>query len=103
MFWAAVMELSPSQTRALLRAMIPSATSEAAVNEILYGSMGTASSALHNAQTAFHIHLMPPTAVALLSPDTSDIVFFPNLGAVSLPRYSSLRTMYDQLLRVLKC
>ena len=40
---------------------------------------------------AVKLLILPPTAVALLSPDVSEIVFFPEQCAISLPRYSSLR------------
>lgn len=103
MFWAAVMELAPSQIRALLRAIVPNSTPDTALDKILYGSIGVDSSAESAGQTSFHIHIMPPTAVALLSADSSEIVFFPHLGAVSLPRYSNLHTMHEQLLRAVKC
>lgn len=108
MFWAAVMELTPTQVRALLKATLPTSAPEATVDEILYGSLlgtseETAATAIRTGAHVGHkIHIMPPTAVALLSADTSDIVFFPTLGAISLPRFSNLRTMYDQLVRVLK-
>jgi len=43
------------------------------------------------------LHILPPTALALLSPDTCEIMVFADRGAISLPRYSSLHVMMQQL------
>ena len=43
------------------------------------------------------LSLMGPTAVALLSPDTTKITVFSQQHAISLPRYSSLKVMRHQL------
>jgi hypothetical protein len=93
MFWAAVCELAPCQVRSLLRALLPAETDDSARDQILYGSAGAPAMQLV-------IHILPPTAVALLSPDVSEIVVFPERSALALPRYSNMHALTLQLLQI---
>mmetsp|Transcript_25751 Transcript_25751/g.43204 ORF Transcript_25751/g.43204 Transcript_25751/m.43204 type:complete len:367 (+) Transcript_25751:1825-2925(+) len=123
LFWMATYELSQAQLKAFLLKVMgkilspATATSSKDVNdamefqsqleELLYGSYsahrltrksdGLKKDAHSSALSALHLHILPPTAMALLSPDLTEIMAFPEIGAISLPRYSNLRTMVEQL------
>lgn len=90
-------ELPNKNVQALLKQLMPSTTSPARVQEVLYGSKHVSSS---SSQEPFCLHILPPTAVAMLSPDVSEIVLFADRSALALPRYSNLKVMMDYLQRV---
>jgi hypothetical protein len=94
MFWAAVCELAPCQVRSLLRALLPAETEDSLRDQILYGSTGGAPA------VQLAIHILPPTAVALLSPDVSEIVVFPERSALAVPRYSNMHALTQFLLLI---
>jgi hypothetical protein len=93
MFWAAVCELTPSQVRHLLRCLLPAETEDSVRGQVLYGGTGAPA-------TQLVIHILPPTAVALLSPDVSEIVVFPERSALALPRYSNMHALTQHLLQI---
>ena len=116
LFWVALMELSPAQVRCLLQGIVPQSSTSGAVgyntaastglvgssydtNSLQYGSISNANNSNNNCPSTatFRLHIMPPTAVALLSPDTSEILVFPDRCALSLPRYSSMRVLMQHL------
>lgn len=103
MFWAAVAELSPCQLRSLLRALLPSTMEDTQRDRLLYGAL----CADHKLPECFNtpviaLHILPPTAVAMLSPEGSDIALFPERMALALPKYISLRTVVHQLLKIVE-
>ena len=109
MFWAAVCELAPYQVRCLIRALLPEEMEDTMRDQLLFGDMCAGARPIVSGDThitsamiSFHIHILPPTAVALLSPDTSYMTLFPESGSIAIPRYSSFRVMMQQLLRVIE-
>ena len=98
----AVCELAPFQIRSLLRALMTTGALTERGDSVLYGSKyaHTGEVSLQTAHIALHI--LPPTAVALLSPDTSEILVFPDRCALALPRYTNLRVLTQQLLRLIE-
>ncbi len=97
LFWAAMYELPTKNVQALLKQLMPSTTSPARVHQVLYGFKH--SFTLHQ-EEPFCLHILPPTAVAMLSPDVSEIVLFADRSALALPRYSNLKVMMDYLQRL---
>uniref|UniRef100_A0A7S3HT54 Uncharacterized protein n=1 Tax=Spumella elongata TaxID=89044 RepID=A0A7S3HT54_9STRA len=93
LFWAAMHELPTKNVQALLKQLMPPTTSPARVHQVLYGAKHAPSSP----PAPFCLHILPPTAVAMLSPDVSEIVLFADRSALALPRYSSLKVMMDYL------
>ena len=94
LFWIAIAELSPSKVLDLLHILWrPLSLPEEAYhvpylhnqNHFVYGKLPGP------------FRLMPPTAVALLSPDNAEIQIFPENSAISIPRYSSFCTMVSRL------
>jgi hypothetical protein len=102
MFWAAVCELAPFQVRNLLRALLPEFTEDAQRDGILFGKVCAERSTVRasNDNMNVAIHILPPTAVAMLSADACEITLFPDRMALALPRYTSIRVVTQQLLRV---
>ena len=47
------------------------------------------------------IVIMPPTALALLSPDAAEISIFHDRASISIPRYSSMNVMKRKLVALL--
>ena len=90
-------ELPTKNVQALLKQLMPSTASPARVQQVLYGSKHVSSS---SSPAPFCLHILPPTAVAMLSPDVSEIVLFADRSALALPRYSNLKVMMDYLQRV---
>lgn len=89
-------ELAPNQIECFVRRVMlndkegsayKGAATITSSDEVLYG----ASSRL------LKLHILPPTALALLSPDLCEIMVFPDRAAISIPRYSSLQVMMQQL------
>lgn len=97
LFWAAMYELPTKNVQALLKQLMPPTTSFARVQHVLHRSKHLSSS---SSQEPFCLHILPPTAVAMLSPDVSEIVLFADRCALALPRYSNLKVMIDYLHRV---
>jgi len=87
-------ELPAKNVQSLLKQLMSTTATPARQHEVLYGSKCGSNAA------PFVIHFLPPTAVALLSPDVSEIVVFADRGALSVPRYSNLKAMIDYLVRV---
>ena len=87
-------ELPAKNVQSLLKQLMSNTVTAARQHEVLFGSKCGPSVA------PFVMHFLPPTAVALLSPDVSEIVIFADRGALSVPRYSNLKVMIDFLLRV---
>jgi hypothetical protein len=50
-----------------------------------------------SSSSVMNLHILPPTALALLSPDICEIMVFADRRAISLPRYSSLHAMMQHL------
>jgi hypothetical protein len=139
-------ELTPSQVQRLLARMLPGAPGlevwQCASSSSSSGSGGSGSGNSGNDSSGgsrrpgvVALHILPPTAVALLLPDASEISFFPHVygeemavpnhsssstsgssgscggsgcgggcgrtaaacNAISIPRYSNLRTMLFHL------
>lgn len=87
-------ELPTKNVQSLIKRLMPSSTSAARMHQVLYGFKCSS-----DAEPVV-MHFLPPTAVALLSPDVSDIVIFAERGALSVPRYSNLKVMMDYLMRI---
>ena len=89
-------ELPTKNLQILLKRLMSVDTTISQVDEVLYGSKCASTAQL----TPFHLHILPPTAVALLSPDVSAIVVFADRRALSVPRYSNLKVMMEYVLQL---
>ena len=89
-------ELPTKNAQTLLKQLMPSTINPARVHQVVYGAKHAPSSP----PAPFCLHILPPTAVAMLSPDVSEIVLFADRSALALPRYSNLKVMMNYLHRV---
>ena len=61
------------------------------------GATSSSASVEDDPPPVIQLRFLPPTAVAMLSADATEITVFPELRALSIPRYSSLRVMLQHL------
>lgn len=80
-FFICLRELNPSDIEILLKLLW---AKHHFIGEIYYVQG-------HELPAPFHI--IPPTAMALLSPDEADIIIFSDRNSISIPRYSSISVM----------
>lgn len=76
-------ELSEQHRQLLWKALFVSSSSV-----VLSGEIGT-----NLATTPKRLHIMKPIATACLSPDTTNIMLFPQQSGISIPKYSSYHYM----------
>jgi hypothetical protein len=96
-FWISLYELSVDQLHTLLTALCSKkGLSVDTVNTLPCMDRSSVS------DMSLKLHVMKPTAAALLLADSTEISLFPELNGISIPKYSSLRIMQTQLRYLIK-
>ncbi len=88
-FFICLRELNPSDIEILLKLLW---AKHNFIGEIYYVQC-------HELPAPFHI--IPPTAMALLSPDEADIIIFSDRNSISIPRYSSISVMHRYIKKII--
>jgi len=102
-FWIAMYELSPQQIECFLRRVmkrhdkIEATANQRGISQVTTDDEVLYSSSSSSPSSIITLHILPPTALALLSPDICEIMVFADRRAISLPRYSSLHVMMQHI------
>lgn len=107
-FWICLYELSGEQLRVLMRGcnfrIRPKIISALNIDQddILFGG---GQQYIKGNSSELRLRFMKPTAAAHLNADSTEITLFPDLAAISIPKYSSLKvtqTYVHQLIKSLQ-
>jgi hypothetical protein len=96
-FWTALAEIPEPAYLAIVRAAFPSLAKAAVANATLSLPLLTEEEEREYGER-LTLSMYPPTALAMLCPDSSPVAVFPDKNGISLPRYSSLQVMKERLL-----